>query len=281
MARTRRQRWSRRPRLVLALLVLVSISLITLDTRGGGHAQINRAKTWASDAFDPFREAVDDLTEPVAGFLAGAFDASSVQRANSQLRQQIGNLQEQLDQQGDLQRQISVLDKLDKLEFADAIPKIVAEVTDLGASEFSETIDINKGTTSGVDVGMPVVGGQGLIGIVSQAARDAATIQLLTDPSSSISVRYGSGGNTAVVGGQGEGSPLTVDYIQPRTPVSKGEILYTSGLAHGLYPEGIPVARLNATSSSAGTAQVNVTASPLATLTDLQYVAVLEWEPQP
>lgn len=281
MARARRQRWSHRPRLVLALLVLVSISLITLDTRGGGHTSINRIKTWASDAFDPFRQGVDDLTEPVAGFLAGAIDASSVQRANSQLREQIGNLQEQLDQQADLQRQISVLDNLDKIQFANGIPKIVAEVNDLGTSEFAETIDIDKGTSSGVDVGMPVVGGQGLIGIVSASARAEATVQLLTDPGSSISVRYGPAGNTAVVGGQGGTSPLTVDYIQPRTPVTKDELLLTSGLAHGLYPEGIPVARLNASSSSSGTAQENLTATPVANLTNLQYVAVLEWEPQP
>ena len=261
--------------------MLASISLITLDIRGGGHTEINRVKTWASDAFDPLREAVDDLTEPVAGFLAGAFDASSVQRSNSQLRAQIGNLQEQLDEQGDLQRRINVLDNLDNLRFANGIPKVVAEVVDLGTSEFSDTIDIDKGTSSGIDVGMPVVGGQGLIGIVTEAARADATVQLLTDPGSSISVRYGSTGNTAVVGGQGPGSPLTVDYIQPRTPVTKGEILFTSGLAHGLYPEGIPVARMNATSASAGATQENVTATPIAGATDLQYVAVLEWEPQP
>jgi cell shape-determining protein MreC len=128
---------------------------------------------------------------------------------------------------------------------------------------------------------MPVVGGQGIIGIVSQAARDDATIELVTDPGSSISVRYGAEGNTAVVGGQGAGRPLRVDYIQPRTPVTRGEILFTSGLAHGLYPEGIPVARFNASSSSSGTSQESVTATPIAGLTDLQYVAVLEWEPQP
>jgi rod shape-determining protein MreC len=261
--------------------VLASISLITLDVRGGGHSEINRVKTWASDAFDPVRRGVDDLTTPVAGFFAGAFESSSVQHANAQLREQIGNLQEQLDQQGDLQRQIGVLENLYDLPFANGIPKVVAGVTDLGSSDFSETIDIDKGTSSGVDVGMPVVGGQGLLGIVSEAGRDDATIELVTDPSSSVSVRYGSEGNTAVVGGQGAGNPLTVDYIPPRTPVTHGELLVTSGLAHGLFPEGIPVARMNVSATASGSSQENVTATPVATLVDLQYVAVLEWEPQP
>ena len=281
MARARRRRWSSRPRIVLAVLVLISVSLITLDTRAGGHNDINHVKTWASDVFDPVREAVDDLTAPVAGVLAGAFEASSVQHANAQLREQIGNLQEQLDQQADLQRRISILESLDHLPGANGIPDVVADVIDLGASEFSETIDIDKGTSSGVDVGMPVVGGQGLIGIVSEASRDSSTIQLVTDPGSSVSVRYGNAGDTAVVGGQGASSPLSVDYIQPRTPVDKGEILFTSGLAHGLYPPGIPVGRVNSSTTSTGSAQQNVSATPVANLVDLQYVAVLEWEPQP
>jgi rod shape-determining protein MreC len=262
-------------------LVLASLSLITLDVRGEGHSEINRVKTWASDAFDPIRRGVDSLTEPVAGFLAGAFDASSVQHANSQLREQIGSLQEQLDQQSDLQRKISVLENLDDLHFANGIPKVVADVIDLGTSDFAETIDIDKGTSSGVDVGMPVVGGQGLLGIVSEAASDTATVQLVTNPSSSVSVRYGTAGNTAVVGGQGASSPLDVDYIPPRTLVTQGELLYTSGLDHGLFPEGIPVARMNVSATASGSSQENVTATPVANLDDPQYVAVLEWEPQP
>ena len=49
----------------------------------------------------------------------------------------------------------------------------------------------------------------------------------------------------------------------------------------GSSPKVIPVARLNSSSASTGTAQEAVTATPIAGLTDLQYVDVLEWEPQP
>jgi rod shape-determining protein MreC len=281
VARARRQRWSRRPRLVLAVLVLASISLITLDVRGGGHSDINRIKTWASDAFDPVRSAVDDLTQPVAGFFAGAFESSSVQDTNARLREQIGSLEEQLDQQGDLERRIEILESLYDLPFAHGIPEVVADVIDSGSSDFAESIDIDKGTSSGIDVGMPVVSGQGLMGIVAEASSNEATVQLVTDPNLSVSVRYGPSGNTAVVGGQGAGRPLSVDYVPPRTPVTEGELLSTSGLAHGLFPPGIPVARMGSSSSTNGSAQEVVTATPLASLTNPQYVAVLEWEPQP
>jgi rod shape-determining protein MreC len=281
MARSRRHRWSRRPSIVLAVLILASITFITLDDRGGGKSDINRVKTWANDAFDPLRSGVDEATRPVAGFFAGAFEASSVQRANSQLRAQLGSLQEQLDQQSDLERKISVLQNLYDLPFANGIPEVVADVIDVGTSDFAQTVDIDRGTSTGVDVGMPVVSGQGLMGIVTAASRNSATVELITDPSFSAQVRYGKGGNLAEVGGQGPGRNLSVDYIPPTSSVSQGERLFTSGLAHGIFPEGIPVARVTSASSVSGSISQNVTAKPVAELVDPQYVAVLEWEPQP
>lgn len=280
MARSRRQRWSRRPRLVLVLAILASISLITLDVRGRGSGGITDVKNWASDVFNPIRETVDHVTRPVADFVAGAFEASSVQHANSQLRDQIGGVEEQLDQEGDLQRKISVLEHLYDLKFANGIPEVVAGVVNLGDSDFSDSIVIGKGTSSGVDVGMPVVSGQGLMGVVVQASSDESTVQLLTDPSESVSVRYGPASDVAILGGQGQGRNLSVDYVPPRTSVRKGEVLVTSGIG-GSFPAGIPVAKLGPTSAVSGAFQENLTARPLATLSDPQYVAVLQWEPQP
>jgi rod shape-determining protein MreC len=281
MARTRRQRWSRRPRFVLAVLVLLSVSLITLDVRGGGKGAIDHAKTWASDIFDPVRAGVDEATRPVAGFFAGAFEARSIQADNSSLRSQLGSIQEQLEQEADLKRRITALQNLYDLQFANGIPEVVADVVDLGTSDFSETIDIDKGTSSGIDDGMPVVSGDGLIGFILQANDDSSTVQLLTDPSSSVGVKYGAAGADAVVGGQGSGRPLSVDYVQPGSPVKKGEQLLTSGLANGAFPEGIPVATVSSFSNATGTVQQNVTATPVANMADPEYVAVLQWEPQP
>jgi rod shape-determining protein MreC len=281
MARTRRQRWSRRPRFVLAVLVLLSVSLITLDVRGGGKGAIDHAKAWASDIFDPVRAGVDEATRPVAGFFAGAFEAGSIQADNSTLRSQIGSIEEQLEQEADLKRRITELQNLYDLQFANGIPEVVADVVDLGTSNFSETIDLDKGTSSGIDVGMPVVSGDGLIGFIIQANDDGSTIQLLSDPSSSVGVTYGSAGATAVVGGQGPGRPLSVDYVQPRSPVKKGELLSTSGLSNGAFPPGIPVATVSSFQNATGTGQQSITATPVASTADPVYVAVLQWEPQP
>jgi cell shape-determining protein MreC len=96
-----------------------------------------------------------------------------------------------------------------------------------------------------------------------------------------VGVKYGTAGADAVVGGQGPGRPLSVDYVQPGAPVTKGEPLLTSGLSNGAFPEGIPVATVSSFSNATGTAQQNVTATPVVNMSDPEYVAVLQWEPEP
>jgi rod shape-determining protein MreC len=192
----------------------------------------------------------------------------------------MGGIEQQFDAQQDLQRRVSVLQNLYDLKFANGIPEVVGQVVDFGTSDFAETIDIGRGTSSGIDVGMPVVSGQGLMGDVISASSSQATIQLITDPSLSVSVRYGTKGSLAVVQGQGTSRNLAVHYIAPRTSITKGDVYTTSGLG-GSFPEGIPVARTTSISTSVSSLEQNVEATPLASLTDPQYVAVLLWEPAP
>src|ERR1700691_3863889 len=92
MARTRR---ARRPRLTIGLLILASITIITLDYRGDGHAAIHSLKNGASDAFSPVQRGVDAVTHPVGSFLAGAFNGGQLEQENAKVRSEGSQLQQQ------------------------------------------------------------------------------------------------------------------------------------------------------------------------------------------
>jgi rod shape-determining protein MreC len=68
-------------------------------------------------------------------------------------------------------------------------------------------------------------------------------VVLLSDPSSRIPVITSEGRVPAIVQGQGAGAFLEVKFIPRNDPVSPGEILLSSGLG-GVFPKGIPVARV-------------------------------------
>ncbi len=269
--------------MTLAVLVLVSISVITLDERVGTHHLTAGVKSVANDAFAPIRRGVDDVVQPVGNFFAGMIGYGSLQQENARLRATIGRLRADAAEQSYAQKQLAQISALQHLPYLGTIPTVTAAVQSYDVSNFDATIQIDKGRSDGILVGMPVIGNGGLAGQVTEASHHTATVTLLTDGQSKVGVTFGPGNDTfwATVQGQGAGSSLKAAYVQPGTPVQDGEVMYTNEAAGGAYPSGIPVARVTSYKTITGAAQMTVNVAPEADLEHLSYVAVVLWAPAP
>jgi rod shape-determining protein MreC len=273
-------RRSRRPRTTLLLLVLASVTIITLDARGGFHRVTSGVKSVASDAFAPVRSGIDDVVEPIGSFLAGSVHYGAVRQQNQKLQAEIGQLRQMQASEQDDAQALQQLSALFDLPFVGNLQTVPAEVTDYGTSNFAATIDISVGRDQGVQLDMPVVGAGGLVGLVVQANHSTSTVRLITDGQSVVGVRFSPPpGSLAVLSGQGSGKPLSADLVPSNTPLTAGEVFTTSGLQGALYPGGIPVARVVTSKSGVTAAPASVALQPLADLAHLRYVSVLLWGP--
>ena len=207
--------------------------------------------------------------------------AGALETQNAKLRRQVGALERQALARQSLQNTVRTLERLGRLPWTDGIPTVVAQVTALSPSDFVATVQLDKGSTQGVAVGMPVVGGAGLVGQVIEVWSSGCTVRLLTDVHSSVGVRFGPGEDLALVQGSGLGRDVAVNLVAPGVQLSTGEVLTTSGLQHAEFPANIPVARVRSFSSTPSATQETVTAAPLADLGVLTYVDVLQWRPSP
>jgi rod shape-determining protein MreC len=261
-------------------LVLASITIITLDARGGLHVVTSGARSVASDAFAPVRSGVDAVVEPIGSFLAGSVHYGAVREQNEKLQDEIGRLKMEDAATADQIRALQQLSALLDLPFVGNLQTVPAEVTDFGTSDFAATIDIDVGRSDGVQLGMPVVGAGGLVGQVVEVSHHTATVRLITDGQSAVGVRYGSAPDSlAVLDGTGSGKPLSAELVPSNTPLSTGEVFSTSGLQGALFPPGIPVAQVASTSTGDTASQETVTLQPLADLAHLRYVSVILWGP--
>jgi rod shape-determining protein MreC len=276
-------RRNRRPRTTLIVLVLASITIITLDARGGFHRLSSGARSVAADAFSPVRDSVDDVVQPVSNFLAGAVHYGSLRQQNARLQEQLDQLNMDRASQRYVQQSIAQLKQLSALYHlpcACNLQPVAAAVTDYGTSDFAATIDISVGRADGVHVGMPVLGGGGLVGQVVQANHHSSTVRLVTDGQSAVDAVYGpSPGALAVLDGQGAGKPLSADLVPSNTPLKKGEVFVTSGLGGLEFPGGIPVGTVTSTRTGNTAADESVELQPTADLEHLRYVEVLLWGP--
>jgi rod shape-determining protein MreC len=262
-------------------LLLASVTIITLDARGGFHRITSGVKSTAADAFSPVRTGVDDIIEPIGSFLAGSVHYGAVRQQNQKLQRELGQLKEQQASQQDAIQALKQLSALSSLPFVPNLQTVPAEVTDFDNSDFAATVDISVGRDQGVELDMPVVGPGGLVGQVVQANHNTATVRLITDGQSSVGVRYGPSAHSslAVLDGQGAGKPLDAQLVPNNTPLTVGEVFTTSGLQGASYPAGIPVASVVASQTGATSSQESVKLEPLVDLTHLRYVSVVLWGP--
>lgn len=269
----------------MLILVLLSLSVITLDQSGRTHHLTSGIKSLASDIFSPIRSGVNAILDPIGNVFAGVVHYNSVVAENHQLQQALSRLRLRDDARGYQLRQLTQLQQLlaeNRLPYLQGVPNVLAEVTQIGDSNFAATVNIDKGRDDGVDVGMPVVGAGGLVGQVTFAAHHTATVTLITDGSSKVGVSFGKGNaDTATLDGQGPGKTLTADFVLPGTPVHRGERMYTNNLAGNDFPGGIPVAYVTTARTPPGASQETVDVEPLANLGALTYVEVVQWSPSP
>lgn len=263
------------------MLVLLSVTIITLDETGRAGFFTSGLKSLASDVYSPLRSGVNGVLDPIGRFFAGAVDYGSLQRENQKLQNQIVGLEHQQSADQAAQRQYTELQRLfatDKLPSVASLPQIAAQVTAQNVSNFAATISIDKGRDTGVTLGDPVIGPGGLVGEVVTATHGTATVRLLTDGKSKVGVAFGHG-QEATLEGLGANRALQIQYVPSTAPVSTGELISTSGLQGGALPPGIPVATVTSVHSVVGAADKQVSARSLADLDGLSYVTVILWSP--
>jgi rod shape-determining protein MreC len=258
------------------------LSLISLDQNSRTHSLTSGIKSVANDVYAPLRQGVLDIISPIGNFFAGAFNYGSVQSQNERLQRTIGQLRAAQLEQGFEKSQLRNITALQNLPFLQSLPTVTAETVDSYSSNFTATITLDKGRADGVDVGYPVVGAGGLVGQVIQSFHHTAVVQLVTDGQSKVGVTFGNSNQyTGIVDGQGPSVSMTADLVRPHTPLHKGEHMYTSSLDAAAFPPGIPVATVLSFHTSAGASQETIHVDPAADLSQLTYVDVVQWVPNP
>lgn len=119
----------------------------------------------------------------------------------------------------------------------------LAEILYAGRDPFSRKVIIDKGSRNGIQPGLPVVDDVGIIGQVTRVYPLLSEVTLITDKDQAIPVQIVRNGLRAVAYGEGDGATLDLRFMAANADIMNGDVLVTSGL-DGIYPAGIPVARV-------------------------------------
>ncbi len=267
-------RQARRRFTVLAIAVAISVILIVTQSSLGG-----AVKSVGSTVLSPFAFVINGVTRPIGNFLSGALNYSSATNENAKLRAQVARLRMSQAEVAYERRQVANVLGLQNLPFLNQLPTQTAQTTGISQSNFSATITISKGSSSGIAAGMAVVGAGGYVGQVVSTSSASSLVRLVTDGQTRIGVTFGTTPVMGMLKGNGHGSPLAVAYVPFNSLVHIGETVYTNGLSGSTFPAGIPVGHVITARSLATAAQMQIVIAPDANLGNLTYVNVVLWEP--
>jgi rod shape-determining protein MreC len=264
-----------RSRATLIFLILLSITLITLDFRGDSGV-IDAIRDGATDALAPVRNVADDALSPISDGLHGITGYGGVRDENARLKARVAELEGRATEVEADRRELKEALGLLGVDFIGDVPTVAARVVGAPVSNFEQTIELDQGSGDGIAVDMPVISGDGLVGRVVQVSRTRSMVQLITDPNSSVGVRFVTSNEVAVAEGEGANRRMSVGFVEVNVKLAKRELAVTSGLNDSIFPAGIPVGRVATAKSAPGELQQDVTMEPIADLGRLRFVRVLK-----
>jgi rod shape-determining protein MreC len=223
------------PIIIACLLVIISIVMVSYSV-----------KRPTSIGF--FRKLVLETAAPLANtisssfrglneawkryiFLVGMEDENRrLKKENASLTQDIAYYREGYLEGIRLQKLLALKEKIN-------YPTIVARVISRDQTSIIKTILIDKGTSHGMKVDLPVIADQGVVGRIVEASPHVSKILLLIDVNSNIdSMVQESRIQGILQGASSRGCSLK--YIAKTETVSPGNIVISSGLS-GVFPKGL------------------------------------------
>lgn len=165
-----------------------------------------------------------------------------------------------------------------------------AEIVYAERDIFRRKVLINKGSTDNIQPGQVVMDDKGIVGQITRVYPWLSEVTLITEKDHAVPVQVQRSGLRSVAFGAGDTSQLSLRYMPVSADIQNGDILVTSGL-DGIYPQGIPVAKVERIERDAAYPFAQIACSPVGGVDKHRHLLVLsalprlperpEPEPQP
>ena len=226
---------------IICFTVVLCLTVFSVVLSASGHAW------FLKDAFNvistPFRAAFNYCADGITGFVDYFTEYDRLLEENEALKQENDELKK-------LQSDLEVLkeenawlkDFLDvknhntSFEFEDA--KVVGK----NSSSAHSTLMLNKGSLHGVEEGMIVIAGEGLVGRVTEVGLNTCEVLCITDISSSVGALVERSAMIGIVEGYYE-NDCRFHYttgFEDASHIAVGDIIMTSG-SGSIYPYGLKI----------------------------------------
>lgn len=257
-------------------LLVVAILLMTFDVRLQGEGVVGVMRGGAQTLLSPLQRAATVVVDPLAGFLDGLGDITSLRETNDALRTELAQAQADLAEAGDDLARLETLERLYDLDLdGTEVARTPANVIGR-ADQFDLAFQIDKGINDGILEGQPVIDSFGfVVGTVSDASPNTAIVVPIIGSRNQVTVLVGS--QTGLLEANPGSAEMTLHVFDARASVEAGDQVLT---AASTFPSGLAVGEVVEEADPESNA-LQATVRPFVDVEALRVVVVLAWPPDP
>lgn len=276
----------RRRRAVLALLVGVSLILLTAYFGESADSPLHNVQRGIVEVISPIQQGASTVLSPVKDVAGWFSDTLNSKSRADHLQNEVNKLTAKLDyyeQQATLTGQLEAQIKLDQSNSIDSYQPVSAEVIARDPSLWWQTVTIDAGSDNGVAPDDPVTGDGALVGKVTTVDSTVSIVTLITDHTFGVVAEVLPGGYQGILEpAVGNPNGLLLQDLPSNAPIQSGDQVVTAGFTDpsnpaltSLYPAALPIGTVSNANQNQLLNNQQVTVSPQANLRHLSTVQVL------
>ena len=277
--RTQREIRQRAP-IWLVVLLLTNLVVMAVDARDSVTRQ-RLLRVWIQALVSPAQSISSGASGAGTSFVRQIVNFRSTAHENEELKKQLSDAQLELRNAQQATAENERLKGLLNLKEQTGYDRVPARVIARDSSIWFNTITIDRGSSSGIALNMPVVTGGGIVGRVIALSPWTAQVMMVTDEKAAAGAIVGQLGGSGALGsvrGLGEKGLVEMRYVSGLVKVEVGDYILTTG-QDGIYPPGLTIGEVVQVSPGTATQSHEILIKPGAKLDQLEEVAVLLYHP--
>jgi rod shape-determining protein MreC len=277
--RTQREIRQRAP-IYLGVLLFANLAIMAVDARDSTTKQ-RMFRVWIQAIASPAQSISSKAGNTGSNLIRQIINFRSTAVENEQLKQQLSQTQLELQNALQATEENERLKGLLNLKEKTGFDQVAARVIARDSSVWFNTVTINRGSSAGVGLNMPVVTAGGIVGRVVAVSPVTAQVMMVTDEKAAAGAIVGQLGGSGALGsviGLGESNLIEMRYVSGLQKVEVGDYILTTG-QDGIYPPGLNVGQVVQVKHGTATQAHQIFIKPGAKLDQLEEVAVLLYRP--
>lgn len=267
---------NRKPVVITLISVALLVALILI---GAGSRRTCAAQDAVATVLTPVQGFASKVSGAIGGFFSNIFKSTDADKQLAKLTNELATKNRSLQELEELKLENERLrGLLSYVESTGIKGGVAARVTGRSTEVYFRVFTVNAGRMQGVDVDMPVIGADGLIGVVSQVGANWCKVTACVDSTMSIPIMVERTRDICMLRGvmnaTNTDDRMELYYLPAdRTDLAPGDVVITSGIG-GVFPKGLRVGTVSEVMTTAKNG-VNALVVPACDLVHIEEVYIL------